>query len=148
MIGEEMKLMLAVLMAIFLTLSAPVVRAKESGETYTEVRVYLYGWEERTRARLTLDRVRSSSKITTAILDQLIARDFVQSLGVSEMTMRSGEIVDDEPRLVIDISTGSGARETYYASTTHLFSEDGKMWKKIDGNFKWRFVAVVSGEPA
>ena len=141
-----MKYVIAALIAVLLTSSAAVSRAKESSESTAEVRVFLYSWEERTRARLTLARVRSSSKITVEILDRSMARDFVQSLGVSEMTVRTSEIVDDEPRLVIDISTEAGDRKTYYASTTHLFSEDGRMWRKIDVAFKKRFVAAVSGE--
>lgn len=140
-----MKIKFAVLALAISALSGSVVHAGGMSEVYTEARVYLYGWEERTRAKLTLDRVRSSSKITVAILNQSKTQDFVQSIGLSEMTMRSGDVVDDEPRLVIDISTADGERETFYASTTHLFSEDGRRWKKIDEDFRSRFTAVVSG---
>lgn len=114
--------------------------ARESPR-YATAHVYLYGWDERTRWRLSLDDVRRMSALTTAFRDSDDATAFAKSLRLEALASTVRTVVD-EPRLVIDFVTTGGTRVTYYANDFYLFSEDGRQMREIDCAFKRRFVLL------
>jgi hypothetical protein len=142
-------LAVAALLALLAVLIAPIASLgaeEEDDARLVEATVYFYGWEMETRARLTLEQVRKSSRMTTTILDEGLATRFGELLRLREMVARTDEVVNADPRLVIDMRRRDGKMETYFASWSHLFSADGRRLRKIDARFRARFLAILSGE--
>lgn len=112
---------------------------------YIAAHTYLYGWNLRLRASLSLEDVRQQSSVKTTIKSPAMATEFAESLGLDSLVPNNREAGVGDPRFVIDLVRQDGSRETFYARDSHLFSEDGTRLRKIDTHFQRRFALLPPG---
>jgi len=114
----------------------------ESSSTYSRVEIFYYGWDILVRSKLSLDNVRDNAKIKIIISDSYEIENFIKWARLNELQEiidSKNEIMDDDPRLVIDMFDSENKRITYYASRFRILTEDSTKWRKIDDEFKKKF---------
>jgi len=108
------------------------------------VEVYAVGWERMFRGRLDAKRARELAWIRTSIRGEPYVSRFITSLDLESMQPanppESGDI-----RLVIDVTGGHGGPQTYLATYSALFTEDGTRSRAMSQQFRDRFTAVIGG---
>ena len=138
-----MRILILMLLVALTTTSA--VEARPSAR-YISAHTYLYGWNLRLRASLSLEGVRQGSSVMATIKSPDKATEFARSLALDALVPRQREAGVGDPRLVIDLIRSDGTRETFYANDFYLFSEDGTRLRKIDICFQRRFELLPPGD--
>ncbi len=102
------------------------------------VKIYIVPWDVSTRIALSADDVRRHAWVKTEILDEHLAKSFVDWLVSEELQNSSSPPVRDI-RLVIDIESKDGSIESYYANFFELVEEKSGRVRKINEAFRSRF---------
>ena len=90
-------------------------------DTWLRANLYFIEWSTTTRVALTPQRVRELADYKATF--QADAPQLAASLHLEQLKKAKNREREDA-RLVVDLSTDTGTRVTYYASMFHLCSED------------------------
>lgn len=110
--------------------------AGDEEPTIVAAEIYYYGWEALHRTEFTPKDVRRLSRVTTKVLDPHRATALFKWVTAPAMTANS---TTGDARLVLDFTTSGGLRITYYASRDTLYSEDSRLARPIEADFRDRF---------
>lgn len=104
----------------------------------SQVHICLVDWSEAYQNRQSYADVMNICSVAFDIRDQGMARSFVASLRLDEMTPREGGESGDA-RLAIEVIEADGSTQKYYASYSVLYSEGGLRSRAVDASFRRRF---------
>jgi hypothetical protein len=112
-------------------------------DTWQRAEVYMMPWDAETFVPVTPQNARQQMKplrVFSKKVPEIVHILAIQNLK-SEKEIRVGSV-----RLVVDLYTDTGARISYYADRSELFSADGKSKRSIDHRFRDYFAKLMREE--
>lgn len=110
--------------------------AAQKGSEYSQVIIYYYDWDVRTRSALTIADVRSQYFLKTEISHLNYIHTFIETLPELNGVMPNSS---SDVRLVIDLLMTDGRKLTYFASRFDLCLEGSAKCVAIDESFRSKF---------
>lgn len=131
---------LAIMKRLVGILIASLISSPALGQVQ-RVTIYFIPWDVMTRVDLSAADVRRSPWVRTQILDAGLANRFLHSLDQQPL-----EDVPNRPvrniRLVIDVESQSDTPKTFVANRFNLLDESSGSVRRVDAEFRSRFVLV------